>query len=93
MHALGDLQEKRCLTSRHAFSRHASILIKADFEFLDMDIWRDSWNKINRPKQFTVTPDTNLTPGANLSRKEWVALNRLQTGVGRFNFNMFHCEV
>jgi len=28
------------------------ILIKADFDLLDT--WRDSWNKINRPKQFTV---------------------------------------
>jgi len=75
------------LTSRHPFFRHASNLIKADFDLLDT--WRDSNYKINRPKQFTVTPDTSLPPGANLPRKEWVTFTRLRTGVGRFNFNMF----
>ena len=35
-----------------------------------------------------ITPNTTVPPGANLPRREWVSLNRIRTGVGRFNAAM-----
>ena len=32
---------------------------------------------------------TNIPPGADLPRREWVTLNHLRTGVGRFGANMY----
>ena len=31
----------------------------------------------------------NIPPGADLPRREWVTLNHLRTGVGRFGANMY----
>ena len=41
-----------------------------------------------RPAQLDITPNTIVPPGANLPRREWVSLNRIRTGVGRFNAAM-----
>ena len=39
--------------------------------------------------QLTIPPGTKIPPGADLPRREWVTLNRLRTGVGRFGANMY----
>jgi len=64
----------------------ATNLIKADFDLLD------TWRLLeqDKPPQAIYRDHRYQPPGANLPRKEWVTLNCLWTGVGRFNFNMFH---
>ena len=68
------------------FIRHTATLQYGPFNTLSA--WKDDWQHNPRPPQFTVTPNTKLPPGADLPRKDWVTLNRLRTGVGRFNANM-----
>ena len=75
------------LPSRRPFSRHAATLRGSNVNILDR--WRTGWQETPRPTQFTVCPNTSLPPGANLPRREWATLNRLRTGVGRFNSNMY----
>ena len=74
------------LPSRRPFSRHAASLRESNFNTLDS--WRSRWQESTPPPQFTVPPNTMLPPGAELPRKTWVTLNRVRTGVGRFNYNM-----
>ena len=73
--------------SRRPFSRHAAALHGSGHNTLQS--WRTSWQQTPRPTQLAVNPDTTLPPGADLPRKVWVTLNRLRTGVGRFNANMY----
>ena len=42
-----------------------------------------------KPVQLTIPPGTNIPPGADLPRREWVTLNRLRIGVGRFGANKY----
>ncbi len=44
---------------------------------------------MSRPAHLNIAPNTALPPGAELSRKEWVSLNRLRTGVGCFGVFMY----
>ena len=53
-----------------------------------LEDWQCDWQKTTTPTQFTVPPATAVPPGADLPRREWVTLNRLRTGVGRFGANM-----
>ena len=78
--------ERQRLRSRRPFSRHADTLREGTHNTLTA--WKDSWQQTPRPPQFTVTPNTKLPPGADLPRKDWVTLNRLRSGVGRFHANM-----
>ena len=80
-----DLGRQR-LPSRRPFSRHSASLSGSNFNLLQA--WRTNWQQTPRPAQLTISPNTSLPPGADLSRKNWSTLNRLRTGVGRFNANM-----
>ena len=75
------------LRSRRPFSRHAAALSQSDFSVSRE--WEKSWEATTRPRQFTVSPGTKAPAGSKLPRKNWVTLNRLRTGVGRFNANMY----
>ena len=75
-HQLG----RKRLPSHRPFSRHAAALHGSGHNTLQS--WRPIW-------QQTVNPHTKLSLGADLPRKDWVTLSRLQTGVGRFNANMY----
>ena len=79
-------QRHQRLKSRRPFSRHAATLRGSDFNICQT--WRTSWEDTQRPAQLVVTPNTSVPPGANLPRSEWVSLNRIRTGVGRFNAAM-----
>ena len=74
------------LKSRRPFSHHAAKLRGSDFNICQT--WRASWQETPRPAQLDITPNTTVPPGANLPRREWVSLNRIRTGVGRFNAAM-----
>ena len=80
------LRPKR-LKSRHPFSRHAAELLRSNFNLFKT--WNSSWEKTTKPEQLTVSRSTKSPPGAKLTRKHLVKLNRLRTGVGRFNSNMY----
>ena len=82
-----DLGRQR-LPSRRPFSRHSASLGGSDFNTLQA--WRTSWQQTPRPPppQLSVTQNTSSPPDADLPRKDWATLNRLRTGVGRFNANM-----
>ncbi len=47
------------------------------------------YRQVSRPAHLNIAPNTALPPGAELSRKEWVSLNRLRTGVGCFGVFMY----
>ena len=74
------------LRSRRPFSRHAATLSSSNFNLIQE--WDKSWEGTARPHQFTIPPDTKAPAGSELPRRDWVTLNRLRTGVGRFNANM-----
>lgn len=67
------------LRSRQPFSRHA----KSNFNLMEQ--WKHDWQETTKPAQFTIPPGT----GADLPRREWVTLNCLRTGVGRFGASMY----
>ena len=75
------------LKSRHPFSHNAAELLRSNFDL--SKTWNSSWEKTTKPEQLTVSPSTKSPPGAELTRKHWVKFNRLRTGVGRFNSNMY----
>ena len=76
------------LRSRRPFSRQAASLANSNFNLMEQ--WKHDWQEtIVKPVQLTITPGTNIPPGADLPRREWVTLNRLRTGVGRFGANMY----
>ena len=78
------------LKSRHPFVTAAQQLISfSDNTNLWVAQWADhQWNAEwadNPIRLRTSVPDTGThTPGMTLSRRAWVRLNRLRTGVGRF---------
>ena len=74
------------LKSRHPFYRHAAEHHNCDHGIIEA--WNEEWNKHQRPKQLTITPDTTAPPGSDLPRKLWVILNCLRAGVGRFGAEM-----
>ena len=75
------------LKSRRPFSRQAHELLANGHRTTDK--WRGRWaNATSRLKQFVGVPSASLPAGANLPRKQWVTLNRLRTGVGRFGAPM-----
>ena len=75
------------LRSRRPFSRQAAFLANSNFNL--MERWNHDWQETIKPVQLTILPGTNIPPGADLPRREWVTLNRLRTGVGRFGANMY----
>ena len=54
-----------------------------------MEQWKHDWQETTKPAQFTIPLGINIPPGADLPRREWVTLNRLRTGVGRFGASMY----
>ena len=74
------------LRSRRPFSRHAKSLATSNFNLMEQ--WQHDWQESTKPAQFSITPGTNIPPGADLPRREWVTLNRLRTGVGSFGASM-----
>ena len=80
------LRPKR-LKSRYPFSYLAAELLRSNFDL--SKTWNSNWEKTTKPEQLTVSPSTKSPPGTELTRKHWVKLNRLRTGVGRFNSNMY----
>ena len=80
------LRPKR-LSPRHPFSRHAAELLRSNFDL--SKTCNSSWEKTTKPEQLTVSPSTKSPPGAELTRNHWVKLNRLRTGVCRFNSNIY----
>ena len=79
-------RQRQRLRSRRPFSCQAASL--ANFNFNLMDQWKHDWQETIKPVQLTILPGTNIPPRADLPRREWVTLNRLRTGVGRFGANM-----
>ena len=79
------------LRSRRPFSRHAAALSRSDFSLLQE--WERCWEGTARPRQFTVPPGIKAPAGSDLPRRKWVILNRLRTGVGRFNVNMYRWKL
>ena len=75
------------LRSRRPFSRHAKSLATSNFNLMEQ--WKHDWQETTKPAQFTIPPGTNIPPGADLPRREWVTLNHLRTGVGRFGASMY----
>ena len=75
------------LHSRHPFRCHAAALINSGFNILGS--WRAAWVSARPPAQFVVTPAVCLPPGLELPRSLWVALNRLRTGVDRFDTYLY----
>ena len=80
------LRPKR-LKYRHPFSRHASELLRSNFDL--SKTWNSNWEKTTKLELPTVSPSTKSPPGAKLTPKLWVKLNRLRTEVGRFNSSMY----
>ena len=74
------------LRSRRPFKRHAASLVDSEFNLKEK--WNYDWQETAKPVQLTMAPGTKIPPGAELPRKEWVTLNRLRCGVGRFAANM-----
>ena len=64
------------LRSRRPFSRHAKSLATSNFNLMEQ--WKHDWQETTKPAQFTIPPGTNMPPGADLPRREWVTLNRLR---------------
>ncbi len=92
-HLLHDLVEQsnllgpQRLKSLHPFSRHSVRLVNSQFDICES--WITDWQQVSLPAHLNIAPDTALPPGAELPRKEWVSLNRLRTGVGRFGVFMY----
>ena len=75
------------LRSRRPFSLHAGLLAASNFHL--MEKWQNDWQETTKPTQFTIPPGRTIPPGADLPSREWVTLNGLRTGVGRFGANMY----
>ena len=74
------------LLSRQPFTRHAALLHGIP-QFNIMESWMNIWSSArSRLVEFGLSPANKLPPGSDLSRKEWSTLNRLRTGVARFNY-------
>ena len=68
------------------FTRHAALLHGIP-QFNIMESWMNIWSSArSRLVEFGLSPANKLPPGSDLLRKEWSTLNRLRTGVGRFNY-------
>ena len=81
------------LKSRNAFAQHAHLLLETIPDTTSKQMWTKSrwmedWRLADHQRlhRFIADPD-NIT-GAELPRKQWIMLNRLRTGVGRFSATM-----
>ena len=82
----GNFLLRQRLLSRQPFTRHAALLYGIP-QFNIMESWMNIWSSArSHLVEFGLSPTNKLPPGLDLSRKEWSTLNRLRTGVGRFNY-------
>ena len=51
--------------------------------------WKAQWHKTTSPLKRFIQDPTATIPGCNLPRSAWSKLNRLRSGVGRFNANLY----
>ena len=77
------------LKSRYPLSLRMNSIANADNGIVSSrawanEKWQTRWNASNHQlKQFIPSPSSN-PPGCDLKRREWVLLNRLRSGYGRF---------
>ena len=94
INARGTDGESRRLTSRNPFAQQAALLTKSlqpeqTVKDWTAKVWKAQWNKTTSPLQRFITDPTITIAGCNLPRSAWTKLNRLRSGVGRFNANLF----
>ena len=56
------------LRSRRPFSRRAKSLATSNFNLMEQ--WKHYWQEWTKPAQFSITPGTNIPPGADLPGRE-----------------------
>ena len=54
-------------------------------------MWSVEWQPSTSRLREYITSPSGSSPGSDLPRQAWAKLNRLRTGVGRFNTDMWRC--
>ena len=78
-----DLQR---LKSRRHFYRQLGQHQSSEYNI--KEAWNEEWKQSHHPSQFQLNSNTTTPLGSDLPRKQWVTLNRLRSGVGRFGADM-----
>ena len=96
-HPLHDIMEntthRKRLKSRRPLSNHAHQLVSSvppqeTVNHWTQARWAESWASTTTRVYKSMPTPSNSGQGVGLSRRAWIRLNRLRTGVGRFGANM-----
>ena len=50
--------------------------------------WSEEWQKADHTRLHRFVEEPDVLPGEDLPRRQWITLNRLRTGIGRFAATM-----
>ena len=78
------LRQRRLKSRNPLTNRRHGPAPETDADDWATEMWKQRWTATSHSLKKFITEPTQSPPGSDLPRREWVLLNRLRSGYGRF---------